>query len=188
MNIGICGSHRTGKTTLAEVIAKKTGIPFIKTHTTDVFKKNGINPAKPMDFETRLRIQHLVLKAAVEVWRTEKRAFVTDRTPVDMMAYTLADIQGSTEVDFAALKQYLHLCFVAANKYFKLVVVIQPGIPLRYEEGKAALNRAYLEHLNTLVIGLCNDERFESGFICLSRALTGLDDRAEAVLAELQKL
>jgi AAA+ superfamily predicted ATPase len=68
MNFGLCGGHRTGKTTLAQAIANQKNIPFIKTDTSAVFRKFGLDPALPMDFSTRLHIQHKVLEAAIAIW------------------------------------------------------------------------------------------------------------------------
>ena len=180
--IGLCGSHRTGKTTLAEALSKKMGIPFLKTSTSMVFKQHGLHPAQVLDFKTRLWIQHRVIEAAVAVWQTEKDSFVTDRTPIDFMAYTLADIQGATVVDFAELEAYLALCFEVANQCFTKLAVLQPAIPLVFEPGKAALNRAYMEHLNTIVQGLCSDERLKCSFCVIKRNITSLEGRVQTVL------
>jgi hypothetical protein len=139
-----------------------------------------------MDFKKRLGIQHKILDAAEKIWQTEKEQFVTDRTPLDMMAYTLADIQGTTEVNFDELEGYLARCIDVTNTFFALVVLVQPGIPLMHEEGKAALNEGYLEHLNYVILGLCNDDRIRGTFVYLHRAMTSLDDRAKTVLNELK--
>ena len=184
MNIGLCGGHRTGKTTLAEAIARKTGMPFVRTGTSEVFKQHDLDPSKPMDFQQRLWIQHKILDTAKELWHAEQRQFITDRTPLDMAAYTLADIQGETEVNFPELECYLNRCFEATNRLFKVLVLIQPGIPLMHEAGKAALNEGYLEHLNYLILGLCNDARIKSRFIFLDRDVTTLEDRISLILDE----
>ena len=186
MNIGLCGSHRTGKTTLAEAIAQKTGMPFVKTSTSEVFKEHGLDPSKPMNFQERLSIQHKILDTAKKLWHAEQRQFITDRTPLDMAAYTLADIQGSTEVNFIELEGYLDNCFEATNQLFKVLVLIQPGIPLMHEEGKAALNEGYLEHLNYLILGLCNDSRIKNRFVFLNRNITTLENRISLILNELE--
>ncbi|MDM8517703.1 AAA family ATPase [Desulfobacterales bacterium HSG16] len=182
--IGLCGSHRTGKTTLAVAVAKKFGIPFVKTDTSRVFAENGLHPSDPMDFKTRIRIQHLVVNAASEVWSSVSGAFITDRTPIDMMAYTLADIQGQTDVDFKELEGYIDHCFDETDKFFSHLAIIQPAIPLVYEEGKAALNLAYMEHLNILIIGLCQDKRLSADSAVLSREIINLKLRIAALVSD----
>ena len=185
MNIGLCGSHRTGKTTLAEAISVKTGMPFVRTNTSGVFRKCGIDPAEAFDLNKRLWIQDKILKAAEIMWDAEHKQFITDRTPLDMAAYTLGDILGSTEVNFIELEGYLSRCIEATNKFFRQLVLVQPGIPLVHEEGKAALNEGYLEHLNFLVLGLCNDERIKSDLLCIPRHMKSIEDRAALILTTL---
>jgi len=182
LKIGLCGSHRTGKTTLAEAISLQQQIPFIKTNTSIVFEQHGLHPAMPMDFKTRLWIQHRIIEAAVEVWQAEQGAFVTDRTPIDFMAYTLAEIQGATEVEFAKLEAYLEHCFEVTHQFFTRLAVLQPAIPLVYEPGKAALNRAYIEHLNIIIQGLCRDERLKCSVIIIKRNLISIENRVRTVL------
>lgn len=182
--IGLCGSHRTGKTTLADAVSRKMGIPFVRTSTSRVFEENGLDPSAPMDFKTRLRIQHRVLAAADQVWAAQNGPFVTDRTPIDMMAYTLGDIQGKTAVDFSELETYLSRCFEVTNTHFSALTVIQPAIPLVYEQGKAALNRAYMEHLNLLIMGLCSDEQQRCPFVIMQRETRAIEERVRAVLKE----
>ncbi|HBC41075.1 MAG TPA: AAA family ATPase, partial [Pseudanabaena sp.] len=55
--------------------------------------------------------QNHVLDAAQQVWQNSATPFISDRTPIDMIAYTLGDIQGKTEVDFDLLNQYIDRCF-----------------------------------------------------------------------------
>lgn len=177
MNLGLCGGHRTGKTTLAAAIATAYNMPFVQTNTSAVFREHGLDPAVAMDFATRLEMQQHILHAAIKIWQQEPDSFVSDRTPLDMMAYTLADIQGSTNVEFSALDAYLNLCFAVTNRFFSKLAIVQPGIPLIYATGKAALNQAYIEHLNILVVGLCGDRRLESEVLCLERETTDLATR-----------
>jgi hypothetical protein len=187
VNIGLCGSHRTGKTTLGDAISQRAGMPFVKTSTSEIFKEYGLDPSKPLEFAKRLWIQHKILDAAEKVWNAEQRQFITDRTPLDMAAYTLADVQGSTDVNRTQLEGYLGRCFEVTNQFFKLLVLIQPGIPLVHEEGKAALNEGYLEHLNYLILGLCNDQRIKGSFLCLPRDVKSIEDRVDAILDVLDK-
>jgi len=183
-NLGLCGAHRTGKTTLAIALAARLNIPFVRTTTSQVFAKLGLNPAEPMDFPTRLFVQNHVLGAAEQIWHDSSTPFISDRTPIDMIAYTLADIQGKTEVDFDQLNTYCDRCFASTNQFFQNLAIIQPGIPLVYEEGKAALNKAYIEHINVLIIGLCSDRRLKADVFCNDRETIALDMRISKILNE----
>jgi hypothetical protein len=181
-NLGLCGAHRTGKTTLAIAIADQLNIPFIRTTTSQVFANLGLDPAEPMDFQTRLFVQNHVLDAAEQIWQNSATNFISDRTPIDMIAYTLGDIQGKTEVDFELLSKYINRCFASTNRFFQNLAIIQPGIPLVYEQGKAALNAAYIEHINILVIGLCSDRRLKTNVFCNARNAIELETRILNIL------
>lgn len=179
MKLGICGSHRTGKTTLAQAISSQFEIDFIKTDTNAVFVQQGLHPSQPLTFPIRLKIQKLIIQNAIGNWQTD--TFVTDRTPIDFMAYTLADIQGKTEVDFMELEAYLTQCFAVTNQLFSKLIIVQPAIPLVYEAGKAALNKAYMEHLNIIMQGLCNDERLHCPATTIPREVIDLQERISMV-------
>ena len=181
-NLGLCGAHRTGKTTLAIAISSHLNIPFVRTTTSQVFAQLGLDPAEPMDFQTRLFVQNHVLDAAEQVWQESASPFISDRTPIDMIAYTLGDIQGKTDVDFNLLSQYMDRCFASTNQFFQNLAIIQPGIPLVYAEGKAALNAAYIEHINVLVIGLCSDRRLKTNVFCNARDVINLKTRILNIL------
>jgi hypothetical protein len=184
-NLGLCGAHRTGKTTLAKAIASRLDIPFVQTTTSQVFADLGLDPAAPMDFATRLFVQNHVLDAAEKIWQGAIAPFVSDRTPIDMIAYTLGDIQGKTAVNFELLNQYTDRCFAITNQYFQNLAIVQPGIPLIYEEGKASLNAAYIEHINILVRGLCADSRLHARVFCNPREAIALDIRIDKILEEV---
>lgn len=177
LKIGICGGHRTGKTTLARDTAQQLHIPFIQTSTSAVFQQHGLDPAAAMDFETRLWIQDKIIQAAQTSWQPHDNAFITDRTPIDFMAYTLADIQGKTDVNFESLEKYLNQCFELTNNTFQYLFIVQPAIPLVYEIGKAALNKAYIEHLNTVILGLCHDERLNIPVSIIPRNVMDIQER-----------
>jgi len=185
VNIGLCGGHRTGKTTLAKTIANQYGIPFVPTQTSQVFREHGLDPAQPLDFAQRLWIQHHIINAAQQQWATAANGFVTDRTPLDFLAYTLGDIQGRTEVNYADVQAYIDLCMETINTTFDRLAVLQPGIPLVYETGKAALNPAYIEHLNVMVLGLCQHEQLTPMVKVVPRGVLDLQERVAVVMAGL---
>ncbi len=182
-NIGICGAHRTGKTTLAKALAKALNMPFVEIGTSAIFAKNNLDPAKPMDFRTRLYIQQQILKHAVEVWFEYKQPFVCDRTPIGMMAYTLAEVQGDTldERTEQELEVYLLLCKSATEKYFNYLFLVPPAIPITAAKGKASLSRGYIEHIHRLCVGFFHDTDTIQAGSQLPRSLTDLDDRVKFV-------
>lgn len=185
MNVGFCGAHRTGKTTLAMEIARLTGKQFVRTRVSEIFAEHGLHAAQEMDFATRLGIQYRILEGCERDWLNASSDFVTDRTPVDFLAYTLGDVLGKTEVHQNDFDGYLERCFELTNTFFGALVIVQPGIPLEVAEGKAALNKAYIEHINSLVIGLCHDQRVRSRIITLNREVIDLDERINQISSAL---
>jgi len=181
-NIGICGAHRTGKTTLAKAVAKALSMPFVEIGTSAIFAKNSLDPAKPMDFRTRLYIQQQILKHAIEIWFEMDEAFICDRTPIDMMAYTLAEVQGETldkELEWE-LAEYLRDCKEATEKYFHYLFLVPPAIPITAAKGKASLSRGYIEHIHLLCLALFQrTDGSEIAELCT----VSLDDRVAEVRA-----
>ena len=184
--IGLCGAHRVGKTTLAHALSNATGIPFLKTHTSQVFTQHGLDPAQPMPFATRLAIQQEILAAGVAVWEQASGPFLSDRTPIDMAAYTLADVHSTTLVEGPVLSTYLRQCLEQTNRFFSTLIIVPPGIPLIHEPGKAALHEAYIEHLHTVIVGLCHQTQLAANVFQLHRDITSLEARISAALSLLR--
>ena len=122
-----------------------------------------------------------------QVWNQEPGQFISDRTPLDMAAYTLADIQGTTAVDTIPFTRYLDDCIARTNRFFSTLVIVSPGIPLVAEPGKAALHEAYIEHIHTLIVGLCHDPRVTASVYCIPRDVLSLEDRLKQVRAFLEE-
>ncbi len=186
--IGLFGSHRTGKTTLAREIAGKTAMDFVRTSTSEVFARNGLDPAEHLDFHSRIRIQHEVLEEAEKVWGVARGLFVTDRTPIDMMAYTMVDIGGTSYVEFSELKKYIDRCYNVTNRFFSCLLFLEPGIPIVYEKGKAALNRSYIEHLSVLMKGFSLDGRLKCPVRMMPGELLPLEERLAWVEKSIHEL
>lgn len=89
MRIGITGSHGTGKTTLAEALAKQTGLPLIEEQARAVAQTLGIATVKSLKDDPKLgaRFQWECLNQQL---RAEKRqSFISDRTTIDNAVYWL---------------------------------------------------------------------------------------------------
>lgn len=187
--IGIQGSQGSGKTTLAQEYSKQTGIPFVKTSTSEVFKRLNLDPAKNFDFDTRMQVQEAVLDALTEQYE-EARAgsklgmFIADRTPIDCLAYTYSDMgQGAlTEEQQERLLDYRQSCFDVLNEFFSVVITVQPGIPVAPErQGKASSSIAFIDHIDLLVKGLGLCEEVECFVFMIPEEVTDLDERVDAI-------
>lgn len=181
--IGLLGAHRTGKTSLAKQYAEKHGIAFIETSVSAIFKELGYDPAGTFDFATRLTIQEAILERLDKMYGGVVGQAICDRTPIDLMAYTAAEAVGEsvTPADQTRFARYVQRCFEMTNKRFSTIILVQPGIPLVMAEGKAALNEAYIEHLNSLMLGLSVDQRVRVPHFYIPRQLIAMEDRLAAL-------
>jgi hypothetical protein len=184
----LCGAHRTGKTTLAKAFSDQSGMPFVQTGASHVFADMGLDPKVDYPLDVRLEIQKRILDSFEKQCSSLRtKHFITDRTPVDFMAYTMADIQrenvrGQLEKD---IEKYLVDCADVSNSLFSILVVLQPGIPLVEAEGKAPANVPYIEHISHLIMGIVVSEVVQSAHFYIPRHITSLEDRIACVSSAL---
>lgn len=179
MSIGLTGTHRTGKSTLARAYSLAEGVPFLETGATQVFLDMGLDPKVDYPLDTRLEIQKRILDSFDKQYSAAKYEFVTDRTPIDLMAYMLADVQrqNTTPEQAKKITDYMVDCASVTNTHFTTLVVLQPGIPIVEEAGKAPANMAYMEHISSLVMGLVVSEMILPAHYYIPRAMTGMPER-----------
>jgi predicted ATPase len=186
--IGLSGPHRVGKTTLAQAFAQKCEIPFVRTSATEVFAMIGKDPKADYPIEERIAIQEAILYAFERQYaeaRSRAEVWISDRTPIDLASFMMADIQRSTfdgSPELAAMvNDYVKRCIDATNLWFSVVVLVQPGIVTVEAEGKAPACPAYMEHLNSLQLGLLLHEKLESRHFLIPRRFTSLEHRVESL-------
>src|SRR3954465_9433351 len=93
MTFGISGAHRAGKSTLARETAKSLGIHYLDASTTEIMKGTGFYPVGPgSSFEKRLIAQEFLLKEFAKMAMKAPYPFISDRTPLDYIAYTLGEL------------------------------------------------------------------------------------------------
>lgn len=183
MKIGFMGCHRTGKTTTALALAEKLDIPYIKTSATDTLRRLGVPADKTMSFSDRLWVQGEILKDAIKVWSSEDR-FVTDRTPLCMIGYVMADITSEplSSIEEDVLFGYIDLC-KAATEHFTDIFMLRPGIPYIEDDSKEVgfSSRAYIAKLDAIMRSLVLSD---SGLKCdnaivFDKDCTDLDKRVQ---------
>jgi hypothetical protein len=186
--IGLVGAQGVGKTTLAKKYAEFIEGVYLDASVSKIIRAAGYDPAAAgrYDFATRLQLQEIVLAGVQQLYAQAPPGLtvITDRTPLDMLGYTMAEAIGDSvppelQDRFTC---YVQACFDATNKWFSTVILVQPGIPLQESrDGKAVANPAFIEHLNSLYLGLTVDPRLECAHFYLPRLLTDLDERVQAV-------
>lgn len=183
--IGLAGAHRVGKTSLARAFAEKHGLEFVETSASAIFSEMRLDPAATYDFSTRLTVQEEILKRFDALYASHigTDLAITDRTPLDMLAYTMAEAIGDTVMaeDQKRFKRYAQACFDVTNKRFGVLLVVQPGIEIVPAKGKAAANAAYIEHLSSLILGLSVDERVKAAHFYIPRYMVDMDERIGAL-------
>ena len=128
--IGICGASGTGKTTLARHISVEYGIPYFNASSSHLWKKYRIekhadvqnqaysNPAKI------ITLQQDIHRHREHLYKDNSR-FVTDRTPIDQLAYIMNYFQLYPEV-----KEKFIYYTKEQIKYFDAIIYIRFGNPI----------------------------------------------------------
>lgn len=185
--IGLVGAHRVGKTTLARSYAERIGGVYLDASVTKIIRAAGYDPAGAgsYDFATRLDVQEIVLQSVCRIYAAAHPGLpvITDRTPLDMLGYTMAEAIGEavTEDLQDRFAKYVRDCFDATNRFFSIVLLIQPGIPIVAADGKAVANAAFIEHLNSLMFGFTVDPRLKAAHYYLPRHVLDLEKRMDAI-------
>lgn len=180
MRIGLTGSHRTGKTTLAEKLAHKLDLPFVPTSTSSLMIANGFDPKRDYGVKDRLWIQQKILNSLEKIYQEQSPSgFVTDRTPLDAAAYMLADVtrDNMTEELSRDITKYVLQCYEVTNRHFGLLLFIPPAIAVKDEPGKAPATSAYMDHIHFLISGLVNSKRLDPPWAGLPSQFVDLEDR-----------
>lgn len=186
MLIGLCGAHRTGKTTLAIGYAERTDAVFLPTNASEVFNILGYSPKEEYPLEVVLDIQEAILRSFLDIWHEswlDDGVSITDRTPVDLIAYTLAHVgqnELTPELEERLLK-YVDDCYKALNEYFGILVVLQPGIELEESDKSARASLSYMDHINKLILGSVVDERVEVPSYRIPQLDLDIDNRIDQI-------
>lgn len=119
MRIGIAGCAGTGKSILADKLAKELGIPFLpaKTITTEILNRDGYDYASGQPVEKFLATdthQAEILKCTREQQSLDE--FVTDRTAIDLAAYAILEMENREKIE-----KYVEDCRKTVGRYTHIV-------------------------------------------------------------------
>lgn len=177
---GISGVHGSGKTTLAKELAKVYGFPYVESTARKLFADRSLDVNAPLELDERLTLQEFILEAAVRDYDRIEGPFVTDRTPLDFLAYMMAEVSRagfpSTQLEDAFIA-FRENCIAALNRYFEGVIILPPGLPYVPEPGRAKESAGFAEHYTTLLIGTIAQGAVRVGGHIVAREEKGLVER-----------
>jgi len=182
MRIGLCGAHRTGKSTLARLFSEVNGVPMIASSVSAIALRYNFDMDHHRRDEPAFReMQNVILDTLEKSFRGQPE-FVSDRTPLDAAAYLLADMQASTGSPLFQenVLRYVDRAVQLTNELFDVVILVPPGISFEAADGKPGANLAYQEHHHLIVRGLTGELSIPNGE--LARDNLNLDDRLDSVI------
>lgn len=160
LKIGFSGAHRTGKTITAIEVAKHFNIEYINARIGTSTIWSSIKPSDAMTFAERIQIQEILLDEFETILQRNngKDSFVIDRTPVDILAYLLTNIDHTTSNIFdSRTSKMIERCIDLSAFFFTHCVVIPPGIPFvsdANKNGKVYNSKSYQESLTNMIVGI----------------------------------
>lgn len=182
--IGLTGAHRVGKTTLAKQFSASMGIPYVDmSFSNAILDKMGLTSLEQINsLDQRLDYQLRRMELTEKALTGWKEPIITDRTPLDVAAYTMADfgqLMSAKQMELA--EELVSEAHRITNARFRVMLLVYPGIPYIAEPGKPTPNLAYQAHIHTLILGLLADTRNRVSYFYLDRDTTDPAVRAQSL-------
>jgi adenylate kinase family enzyme len=147
IRLGIVGAAGTGKSSLAEGLSARLGIPNLRSReiTEDILRRDGYDYGSGIQIERFLANtgrQNEILRRTIE--QQSVSDFVTDRTVIDLASYAVCEMHHS---DATALRRIIDTCRKNISVYTHLFLC--PWRDTVADTGKRTLNPwyQYLIHL-----------------------------------------
>jgi predicted ATPase len=155
---GLSGAHRSGKSTLAREVAARIGIHNHDGSATMMLRERGIDMVAITDPFERLQAQNTLLDLYLEKLKTAPRPAITDRTPLDMAAYMMAEMGMHSDPALGnEVWKYVERCVFETEKHFDTVFLISPLPFYVVEPNKPKPNKAYQMHFHFLLRGIMDN-------------------------------
>lgn len=193
MVFALAGAHRTGKSTTAAAAAKRLNIPYVPFSTGPLLAQMGIDPVRPMDPHQRLEVQERTLELLSKHLDQMPRPGITDRTPLDLAAYMMAEVGMHTgDADFGnRVMNYVQRCVDLTIKVVDAIYLLRPLPVYEVAEGKPPPNVAYQNHVQLLIESLAvrlAHQGFPLGISIGTDKKDRIDDFAALVKDQLKQL
>ena len=203
--IGLMGAHRTGKSTLHDVLTQGinnqlvyqfSSIPVSISSWQKEISFSSNNQA--YDWETRKNIQGYLFSRfeqvlarsitlvhpAVVNHQLVNTIQITERTPLDLIGYLLLNApENPTQEDLEWIDDYKAQCIGLTNAFYKKVFLLQPGIP--YVECDTSAKEDSMDKLNAFYLHTLLDPRLIIDRHIIDSNMTNLNDRVTEIITNL---
>lgn len=165
--VGISGIHRSGKTSLAKgelapnndkfLLHGFKSLNYVDLKTANLADSLGLVSAKHMSVEDRMLFQDALFKQYLYLLSRRKDQWCTDRTFLDLIAYTLSD-PNVEKVDAKWLEGYVKKCVTAQRNLYRHTYLLLTQIPHVEETDKfiGVQNLAYNTKYQAIILGIAN--------------------------------
>lgn len=153
-------------------------------------KAAGFDQVAKLDGRARMECQMTRLDLHMRKMRAAPRPCITDRSPLDIGAYTLAEFAMHSDPELATMAAGLvETCIELTGRHYDTVILVPPLPHYLVEDGKPPPNVGFQWHIHHLIAGFQTALENTS----ISRLLTNsLEDRvdfcAETIGASLEGL
>ncbi|WPH68413.1 AAA family ATPase [Stenotrophomonas phage BUCTxx99] len=155
---GIAGAHRSGKTTLARAAALTRGIEYLDANVSKVITDLGYTPKQELPFEERLKVQNAILESLrFKYAMMGDKDFITDRTPLDVLGYTFAEVTRTTLTPelLRAFTEHVALAVRITVDHLAGVLLIRPVLGAPNSETSAQACPVYMQHVYVCIREMC---------------------------------
>lgn len=156
---GLAGASRSGKSTLARAVSEATGIQYQTISTSKLAADLGYNLVAPMSVTERIEAQEKLLQSYLDVLDGLPGMFIVDRTPIDMIAYTICEVgMLNTDPELGRrIKSYVDHALSVTARRFATILVLRPLPFYESEPDKHPENVAYQWHTQFTIEGVIDN-------------------------------
>lgn len=192
MLIGISGAHGCGKTTLAEEFALRSGLEYLPASVNEMAKSAGYaHGSVSLDLTERINLQWTMLGAFRKLLAKSPADCVTDRTPLDVAAYTLAEIgmhsdKAASADSLNSVPELVKEAQRLTKAHFQHVMLLRPLPSYEVIEGKRPpANKAFQMHYQYLLEGIAFDTHMGRSFSVSMTISNSLSERLSILADEV---
>lgn len=203
--IGLMGAHRTGKSTLHDVLTQDINnqrvhqfssipvsisswqreIDYRSSNQSYAWEKRKLIQTRLFHrFEQTLAYNRTVIRPAVVNPNTKSHVQISERTPLDLIGYLLLNAPDEpTQEDLEWIDSYKAKCIGLTNAFYEKIFLLQPGIP--YVECDTSAKEDSMDKLNAFYLHTLLDPRLIIDRHIIDSNMTNLNDRVTEIITNL---